>query len=195
MLQQWTRSLSSRWERARKSGWCGMYSSQAIWCNARGDSALAERLSGFTLTWLPLCGPGSMCFHPAHSWGPNTSVQTKATRRQMWELRLGCQCPKYTCLVVKPFHYHAIQPQHPLSAKSPLSTIESTVAVSVCVQTSKSYVLLSLWKKTPISIYFQTYSLGSFLGDMRGNLGRPQFSMRSVSKAFQAECEISGRLS
>lgn len=50
-------------------------------------------------------------------------------------------------------------------------------------------------KKTPISVYFQTYSLGSFLGDMRGNLGRPQFSMRSVSKAFQAECEISGRLS
>lgn len=154
MLQQWTRSLSSRWERARKSGWCGMYSSQAIWCNARGDSALAERLSGFTLTWLPLCGPGSMCFHPAHSWGPNTSVQTKATRRQMWELRLGCQCPKYTCLVVKPFHYHAIQPQHPLSAKSPLSTIESTVAVSVCVQTSKSYVLLSLWKKTPYQRLF-----------------------------------------
>lgn len=34
----------------------GMYSSQAIWCNARGDSALAKRLSGFTLTWLPLCG-------------------------------------------------------------------------------------------------------------------------------------------
>lgn len=154
MLQQWTRSLSSRWERARKSGWCGMYSSQAIWCNARGDSALAERLSGFTLTWLPLCGPGSMCFHPAHSWGPNTSVQTKATRRQMWELRLGCQCPKYTCLVVKPFHYHAIQPQHPLSAKSPLSTIESTVAVSVCVQTSKSYVLLSLWKKNPYQHLF-----------------------------------------
>lgn len=154
MLQQWTRSLSSRWERARKSGWCGMYSSQAIWCNARGDSALAERLSGFTLTWLPLCGPGSMCFHPAHSWGPNTSVQTKATRRQMWELRLGCQCPKYTCLVVKPFHYHAIQPQHPLSAKSPLSTIESTVAVSVCVQTSKSYVLLSLWKKKPYQRLF-----------------------------------------
>lgn len=154
MLQQWTRSLSSRWERARKSGWCGMYSSQAIWCNARGDSALAERLSGFTLTWLPLCGPGSMCFHPAHSWGPNTSVQTKATRHQMWELRLGCQCPKYTCLVVKPFHYHAIQPQHPLSAKSPLSTIESTVAVSVCVQTSKSYVLLSLWKKTPYQRLF-----------------------------------------
>lgn len=154
MLQQWTRSLSSRWERARKSGWCGMYSSQAIWCNARGDSALAERLSGFTLTWLPLCGPGSMCFHPAHSWGPNTSVQTKATRRQMWELRLGCQCPKYTCLVVKPFHYHAIQPQHPLSAKSPLSTIESTVAVSVCVQTSKSYVLLSLWKKPPYQRLF-----------------------------------------
>lgn len=154
MLQQWTRSLSSRWERARKSGWCGMYSSQAIWCNARGDSALAERLSGFTLTWLPLCGPGSMCFHPAHSWGPNTSVQTKATRRQMWELRLGCQCPKYTCLVVKPFHYHAIQPQHPLSAKSPLSTIESTVAVSVCVQTSKSYVLLSLWKKNPYQRLF-----------------------------------------
>lgn len=154
MLQQWTRSLSSRWERARKSGWCGMYSSQAIWCNARGDSALAERLSGFTLTWLPLCGPGSMCFHPAHSWGPNTSVQTKATRHQMWELRLGCQCPKYTCLVVKPFHYHAIQPQHPLSAKSPLSTIESTVAVSVCVQTSKSYVLLSLWKKNPYQRLF-----------------------------------------
>lgn len=154
MLQQWTRSLSSRWERARKSGWCGMYSSQAIWCNARGNSALAERLSGFTLTWLPLCGPGSMCFHPAHSWGPNTSVQTKATRRQMWELRLGCQCPKYTCLVVKPFHYHAIQPQHPLSAKSPLSTIESTVAVSVCVQTSKSYVLLSLWKKKPYQRLF-----------------------------------------
>lgn len=154
MLQQWTRSLSSRWERARKSGWCGMYSSQAIWCNARGDSALAERLSGFTLTWLPLCGPGSMCFHPAHSWGPNTSVQTKATRCQMWELRLGCQCPKYTCLVVKPFHYHAIQPQHPLSAKSPLSTIESTVAVSVCVQTSKSYVLLSLWKKNPYQRLF-----------------------------------------
>lgn len=154
MLQQWTRSLSSRWERARKSGWCGMYSSQAIWCNARGDSALAERLSGFTLTWLPLCGPGSMCFHPAHSWGPNTSVQTKATRRQMWELRLGCQCPKYTCLVVKPFHYHAIQPQHLLSAKSPLSTIESTVAVSVCVQTSKSYVLLSLWKKNPYQRLF-----------------------------------------
>lgn len=154
MLQQWTRSLSSRWERARKSGWCGMYSSQAIWCNARGDSALAERLSGFTLTWLPLCGPGSMCFHPAHSWGPNTSVQTKATRRQMWELRLGCECPKYTCLVVKPFHYHAIQPQHPLSAKSPLSTIESTVAVSVCVQTSKSYVLLSLWKKNPYQRLF-----------------------------------------
>lgn len=154
MLQQWTRSLSSRWERARKSGWCGMYLSQAIWCNARGDSALAERLSGFTLTWLPLCGPGSMCFHPAHSWGPNTSVQTKATRRQMWELRLGCQCPKYTCLVVKPFHYHAIQPQHPLSAKSPLSTIESTVAVSVCVQTSKSYVLLSLWKKNPYQRLF-----------------------------------------
>lgn len=154
MLQQWTRSLSSRWEWARKSGWCGMYSSQAIWCNARGDSALAERLSGFTLTWLPLCGPGSMCFHPAHSWGPNTSVQTKATRRQMWELRLGCQCPKYTCLVVKPFHYHAIQPQHPLSAKSPLSTIESTVAVSVCVQTSKSYVLLSLWKKNPYQRLF-----------------------------------------
>lgn len=154
MLQQWTRSLSSRWERARKSGWCGMYSSQAIWCNARGDSALAERLSGFTLTWLPLCGPGSMCFHPAHSWGPNTSVQTKATRRQMWELRLGCQCPKYTCLVVKSFHYHAIQPQHPLSAKSPLSTIESTVAVSVCVQTSKSYVLLSLWKKNPYQRLF-----------------------------------------
>lgn len=154
MLQQSTRSLSSRWERARKSGWCGMYSSQAIWCNARGDSALAERLSGFTLTWLPLCGPGSMCFHPAHSWGPNTSVQTKATRRQMWELRLGCQCPKYTCLVVKPFHYHAIQPQHPLSAKSPLSTIESTVAVSVCVQTSKSYVLLSLWKKNPYQRLF-----------------------------------------
>lgn len=154
MLQQWTRSLSSRWERARKSGWCRMYSSQAIWCNARGDSALAERLSGFTLTWLPLCGPGSMCFHPAHSWGPNTSVQTKATRRQMWELRLGCQCPKYTCLVVKPFHYHAIQPQHPLSAKSPLSTIESTVAVSVCVQTSKSYVLLSLWKKNPYQRLF-----------------------------------------
>lgn len=154
MLQQWTRSLSSRWERARKSGWCGMYSSQAIWCNARGDSALAERLSGFTLTWLPLCGPGSMCFHPAHSWGPNTSVQTKATRHQMWELRLGCECPKYTCLVVKPFHYHAIQPQHPLSAKSPLSTIESTVAVSVCVQTSKSYVLLSLWKKNPYQRLF-----------------------------------------
>lgn len=154
MLQQWTRSLSSRWERARKSGWCGMYSSQAIWCNARGDSALAERLSGFTLTWLPLCGPGSMCFHPAHSWGPNTSVQTKATRRQMWELRLGFQYPKYTCLVVKPFHYHAIQPQHPLSAKSPLSTIESTVAVSVCVQTSKSYVLLSLWKKNPYQRLF-----------------------------------------
>lgn len=154
MLQQWTRSLSSRWERARKSGWCGMYSSQAIWCNARGDSALAERLSGFTLTWLPLCGPGSMCFHPAHSWGPNTSVQTKATRRQMWELRLGCQYPKYTCLVVKPFHYHAIQPQHPLSAKSPLSTIESTVAVSVCVQTSKSCVLLSLWKKNPYQRLF-----------------------------------------
>lgn len=154
MLQQWTRSLSSRWERARKSGWCGMYSSQAIWCNARGDSALAERLSGFTLTWLPLCGPGSMCFHPAHSWGPNTSVQTKATRHQMWELRLSCQCPKYTCLVVKPFHYHAIQPQHPLSAKSPLSTIESTVAVSVCVQTSKSYVLLSLWKKNPYQRLF-----------------------------------------
>lgn len=39
------------------------------------------------------------------------------------------------------------------------------------------------------------YNLGSFLGDMRGKLGRPEFSMRSVSKAFQEEFEISGRLS
>lgn len=38
------------------------------------------------------------------------------------------------------------------------------------------------------------YNLGSFLGDMRGNLGRPQFSMKSASEAFQAECEISGRV-
>lgn len=47
---------STRAREQHREGNSGMYSSKAIWCNARGDSALAKRLSGFTLTWLPLCG-------------------------------------------------------------------------------------------------------------------------------------------
>lgn len=136
MLQQGTRSLSSRWERARKSGWCEMHSSQAIKRQKRQRIGRASVWVHFNLVtpvwaWEHVLSSSTQ-LRPKH-WSI-TSVQTKATKRQMWELRLGCQCPKYTCLVVKPFHYHAIQPQHSLSAKSPLSTIESTVAVSVCVQ-------------------------------------------------------------
>lgn len=74
--------IKPRLQRARSAGQrggCRMYSSQAIWCNARGDSTSAKRLSGFTLTRLPLCGPGSMCSHPAHSWGPATSLKVKAS--------------------------------------------------------------------------------------------------------------------
>lgn len=55
-----------------------IYHKKQLDVTATRDSALAQRLSGFTLTRLPLCGlqigPGSMCSHPAHSWDPNTAA-------------------------------------------------------------------------------------------------------------------------
>lgn len=135
----------------RESGGYGTYSSQAIWCNARGDSTLAKRLSGFTLTQLPLwrlqIGPGSMCFHPARSWGPNTEA-SQAWRPQQPKVRSeSCQCPECTCVIVNS-HQHAIHPQQ--SHVIYISTPSSKAPIWVCVcPTILSYVLLLLWKKNP----------------------------------------------
>lgn len=145
-----------------------------------------------------------MCSHPAHSWGPNT----KASRA--WRPKPQQLDQRATTWLPVPWMYLWCSNTLSSSRNTPTTFTDylqkhfifhqkhhSRPSASVCVRPSWSYVLLSLWKKKkkiPFRVYFQKYSLGSFLGDMRGNLGRPQFSMRSVSKAFQAECEISGSI-
>lgn len=138
-----------------------IYHKKQLDVNATGDSALAKRLSGFTLTRLPLCGlqigPGSMCSHPAHSWDPNTAASQAFQPKQPGVRSESRNVPAAACSYQSMFYF--------------------------CVEKEKEILSGTTSKRTT-----------SFLGDMKGNLGRPQFSMRSVSKAFQEECETFGRV-
>lgn len=136
----------------------GMYSSQAIWCNARGDSALAKRLSGFTLTWLPLCG---LQIGPwEHVLSSSSQLRLKHHRPedqsdQRLDQRAATRLPVPRMYLRCHRHRHAICPQRPrVICRSTSCSIKST-NLSPCVSGRPSLVFcFHCEKKNPYQSLF-----------------------------------------
>lgn len=121
MQWQWKGSMSGRHKRERESAGHWPHSSQAISCNARGDSTLAKRLSGFTLTWLPpVRAPNRAWEHALSSEAQLRPQNTEASQAHRPKRQgvgsescdLAAACPTCTCLVIQPCHRHALHSQH-----------------------------------------------------------------------------------
>lgn len=142
---------------------------------------------GSLLTWLPLCGlqtgPGSMCSYSSHSWGPNT--KTSQAWSPKWQEGKSESCESAAFAPLK----------HLWCSKTLLSSCNTPTTFTDYVQKhfilhQKHYSTICLQLNIPLLCFASAvkekknlaswfiskkHSLGSFLGDMKGNLGRPHF--------------------
>lgn len=142
---------------------------------------------GSLLTWLPLCGlqtgPGSMCSYSWHSWDPNT--KTPQAWSPTWQEGKSESCECAASALLK----HLWCSKTLLSSGNTPTTFTDDVQKHFTHQKHDSTICLELdipllcfasavkeeKKNFSIMVYIQKHSLGSFLGDMKGNLGRHIF--------------------